>query len=59
MAAILGPFDRAGDELAADLDPYACVECLGLGDSCSFHAGFAAGWDACVTLTASTIEEAA
>jgi hypothetical protein len=59
MATAFGPFDQAGDELAADLDPYACVECLGLGDSCEFHTGFAAGWDACVSLMASAIEEAA
>jgi hypothetical protein len=47
------------EELAEGMDPYLCPECLAEGDSCGFHAGFAAGWDACVSVVASAVDEAA
>jgi hypothetical protein len=34
--------------LGVELDPYACGDCLVIGDACEFHAGFAAGWDTCM-----------
>jgi hypothetical protein len=36
------------DRLPDEADPYQCAECMAVGDSCAFHAGFAAGWDACM-----------
>jgi hypothetical protein len=44
-----------GDDLGDLLDPYQCVECLAAGDSCVFHAGFAAGWDACAASVARVV----
>jgi hypothetical protein len=35
----------AGEHLVDGLDPYACEDCLTLGDACVFHVGFAEGWD--------------
>jgi hypothetical protein len=43
------------DRLSEELDPYGCGPCLASGDVCEFHAGFAAGWDACVVLMAEAV----
>lgn len=37
------------DELDPAIDPYRCDACLRRGDSCQFHEGLGAGWDAAMT----------
>jgi hypothetical protein len=49
-----------GEEVElVEQDPYTCKACVAAGDLCSFHAGFAAGWDACTGLVARLVNEAA
>ena len=39
-----------------DGDPLDCSACVETGDVCSFHAGWAAGWDACSAFVAHVVE---
>ena len=45
------------DELVDGGDPLDCPACLDAGDVCSFHAGWAAGWDACASFVARVVED--
>jgi len=49
--------DVTVDELADEVDPYDCEDCLTAGDVCKFHAGFAQGWDACAAFVGRAVEE--
>jgi hypothetical protein len=50
----------SGDQVEpVEADPYTCEACVAAGDLCSFHAGFAAGWDACTGLVARLVNEGA
>jgi hypothetical protein len=44
------------DELVDGGDPLDCPACIEAGDVCSFHAGWAAGWDACAAFVARVVE---
>jgi hypothetical protein len=44
------------DELVDGMDPLECARCLIAGDACHFHAGWAAGWDACAAYVAQVVE---
>lgn len=33
-----------------------CAECVASGAECVFHAGFAAGWDACAAMMARSVD---
>ena len=44
-------------DLVAGVDPLECPACVELGDACRFHAGFAAGWDACAAFVAAVVEQ--
>ena len=45
------------DELVDGGDPLECRSCIEAGDVCSFHAGWAAGWDACAVFVAHIVED--
>jgi hypothetical protein len=45
------------DELVDGGDPLDCPACIEAGDVCSFHAGWAAGWDACAAFVARVVED--
>jgi hypothetical protein len=34
-----------------------CLACIEAGDVCEFHAGWAAGWDACSAFVARIVED--
>ena len=44
------------DELVDGGDPLDCPSCIEAGDVCSFHSGWAAGWDACAAFVAHVVE---
>lgn len=53
-----GPVDPAATSevahpVAVDLND--CSACVERGDVCTFHAGFAEGWDACACLVADVV----
>jgi hypothetical protein len=39
-------------ELTGAPDLLDCMDCVSGGDTCDFHEGFAAGWDACAAFVA-------
>ena len=45
------------DELVDGGEPLECLACIEAGDVCSFHAGWATGWDACAEFVAHVVEE--
>jgi hypothetical protein len=38
-------------------DPSDCQACVAVGGECVFHAGWAAGWDACTAFVAHAVHE--
>ena len=49
----LGPLD----ELVSGGNPYVCAACVAVGEVCAFHAGWAAGWDACAAFVAHAVDD--
>jgi len=47
---------RMLDDLVDGGDPLDCPACVEAGEVCSFHAGWAAGWDACAAFVAHVVE---
>jgi hypothetical protein len=47
---------RVLDDLIDGGDPLDCTACVEAGEVCSFHAGWAAGWDACAAFVAHVVE---
>jgi len=45
-----------GDDPVEGGDPYACADCMSAGETCEFHAGWAAGWDACAVFVAGVVQ---
>lgn len=48
--------DRLADDdpLAVEQDPFTCPGCVAVGEVCSWHRGWAAGWDACCRVVQAT-----
>jgi hypothetical protein len=52
-----GEVPRSQYELVDGGDPLECLACIEAGDVCEFHAGWAAGWDACSAFVARIVED--